>query len=91
MNSAIFISLITFMELKKAAIAKKSIERKYNGETVKMKELAERLIGKECIISFYDGSNHKVVIKEVTDGAILAEKGNKTEIFNLDFVMRIKV
>lgn len=90
MNSAIFISFILFMEHKKTLIAKKFIKRKNKGDTVKMQELAKRLIGKECVICFFDGNNRKVVIKEVTDGAILAEKGDNMEVINLDFVMRIK-
>ena len=78
------------MERKKVVTANKIIKRKNNGETEKMKELAKRLIEKECVICFYDGSSHRVIIKEVADGAILAEKGDKTEVINLDFVMRIK-
>jgi len=30
------------------------------------------------------------VIKEVTDGAILVEKAGKSEVINLDFVIRIR-
>ena len=68
----------------------KIIKRKNKGGNVKMKELAERFIGKECAIYFFDGSTHKAVIKEVRDNAIFVEKGEKLEVVNLDFVMRIK-
>ena len=56
-----------------------------------MKELAERFIGKECLIYAFD-SNHQFmgIIKEVTDGAILVEKGGLLEAINLDFVIRIR-
>lgn len=56
-----------------------------------MKELAKSFIGKECVISSFDGSHqYEGVIKEVTDGAILLEKDGKMEALNLDFVMRIR-
>lgn len=56
-----------------------------------MKELAERFIGKECLIYSFD-SNHQYegIIKEVTDGAILVENDGKLEAINLDFVIRIR-
>ena len=56
-----------------------------------MKALAERFIDKECLIFSFDGSHqYEGVIKEVTDGAILVEKDGKTEVLNLDFVIRIR-
>lgn len=56
-----------------------------------MKELAEKFIGKECMISAFDGSHQfEGVIKEVTNGAILVERNGKAEAINLDFVIRIR-
>ena len=56
-----------------------------------MKELAEKFIGKECVIySFNDNHQFTGIIKEVTDGAILVEKDGKLEAINLDFVIRIR-
>lgn len=56
-----------------------------------MKELAARFIDKECLIySFDGGQQYKGVIKEVTDGAVLIEKGDKVEAINLDFIGRIR-
>lgn len=56
-----------------------------------MVTLAERMIGKECLIYAF---NQQItgVIEEVTDGAILVrrEKSGEVEIVNLDFVMRIR-
>ncbi len=56
-----------------------------------MKELAKQFIGKECLVYAFD-SNHQFegVIRQVTDGAILLEKGGQTEAINLDFVIRIR-
>ena len=56
-----------------------------------MKELAERFIDKECLIYSFDSSHqYEGIIKEVTDGAILVEKGGILEAINLDFVIRIR-
>ena len=56
-----------------------------------MRELAKSFIGKECVISSFDGSHHyEGIIREVTDGALLVEKDGKMEALNLDFVMRIR-
>ena len=56
-----------------------------------MKELANRFIDKECLITAFD-SNHQFegVIKEVSDSAILLEKNGAVEAINLDFVIRIR-
>ena len=54
-----------------------------------MKELAKHFLDKECVISSLN-SQFEGVIKEVTDGAILVEKGGKIEAINLDFVIRIR-
>lgn len=55
-----------------------------------MKELAERFIEKECVISSFDGNRYKGVIKEVKNGAILIESKDKLEALNLDFIVRIQ-
>ena len=56
-----------------------------------MKALAEKFIGKDCVIYSFDSSHQfDGVIKEVTDGAILVEKDGKLEAINLDFVIRIR-
>lgn len=69
----------------------KLIEKRKAGGNNEMKELAERFIGKECLISSFDGSHQfEGVIKEVSNGAILMEKGGKLEAINLDFVVRIR-
>lgn len=55
-----------------------------------MKELAERFIDKECVITSFNGNQFVGVIKELSGGAILVEKGEKLEAINLDFVVRIR-
>ena len=90
----LFLWIIIFAMLRNrqnSAAARKIIEKRKSGDDTKMKELAERFIGKECLIYSFD-SNHQYegIIKEVTDGAILVENDGKLEAINLDFVIRIR-
>ena len=56
-----------------------------------MKILAEKFIGKECLISSFDsGHQFDGVIREISDNAILIEKNGTVEAINLDFVIRIR-
>ena len=55
-----------------------------------MKELAEKLIDKECLIYSFDENQYVGVIKEVVGGAILIEKDGSLEAINLDFIIRIR-
>ena len=56
-----------------------------------MQELAQRFVGKECIIYAFDGDHQYTgVIKEVTDGALLIHSNGNTQAINLDFVIRIR-
>ena len=57
----------------------------------KMKELAKRFIGKECLIYSFDGGRQfEGIIKEVDENAMLIEKNGELEAINLDFVIRIR-
>ena len=87
----LWIVIFIMLRNRKVAIAEKIIKkRKMEGNT-EMKELAKRFLDKECLISSFDGNHqYEGVIKEVTDGAILIEKGGNTEALNLDFVIRIR-
>ena len=96
MNSSFIIILfivifVILLNRQRTVIARKIIEKRKTGGNTEMKELAERFIGKECLIYAFD-SNHQFmgIIKEVTDGAILVEKGGLLEAINLDFVIRIR-
>ena len=88
----IMLWIIIFIMLRnsKSAIATKIIKkRKMEGNT-EMKELAKKFIDKECLIYSFNSNQFEGVIKEVTDGAILVEKGGTVEAINLDFVIRIR-
>ena len=87
----LFVILFILMQRRKAVIAKKTIKKRKMEGSTEMKELAKRFIDKECLIYAFD-SNHQFdgIIKEVTDGAILIEKGDTVEAINLDFVIRIR-
>lgn len=56
-----------------------------------MKELAKKLIGRECLIDSFDGNHqYQGVIKEVSEHAVLIENRGAAEAINLDFVIRIR-
>ena len=74
----------------KSAIAKKIIKKRKMEVNTEMKELAKKFIDKECLIYSFNSNQFEGVIKEVTEGAILVEKGGTVEAINLDFVIRIR-
>ena len=99
MNTAAYIPIIVlwiviFVMLRnrrKAVILRKIVEKRKTGGNTEMKELATRFINKECLIySFESSRQFEVVIKEVSNGAILVEKNGTVEAINLDFVIRIR-
>ena len=99
MNPAIYIPIIflwviifmSWRNKRETAAIRKIIEKRKNGGNKEMKALAEKFIGKDCVIYSFDNSHQfEGVIKEVTDGAILIEKDGKPEAINLDFVIRIR-
>ena len=55
-----------------------------------MFELAQKFIGKECIIYTFNSTQLTGVIKEVNEGAILLEKEGNQEAVNFDFIVRIR-
>ena len=59
-------------------------------ENKEMFELAKRFIEKECTLHTFDGNGYVGVIKEVTEGAVLLDRKGKSEIINLNMVVRIK-
>ena len=84
--------LVLFLVLRdqKHIVVKKLIKKRKTGDKTQMKELAIRFVDKECIIYTFNGNQINGVIKEVNDGALLAEVGGTLEAVNLDFVMRIR-
>lgn len=55
-----------------------------------MYELAQKFIGKECLIYTFNSSQLTGVIKEVNEGGILLENGDNLEAVNFDFIVRIR-
>lgn len=92
----IFLWVIIFIVLRnrrKTIFITQIIEKRKNGkkgDNSEMKELAEKFIGKECIIYSFDSNQLEGTIKEVTNGAILVEKDGNLEAINLDFILRIR-
>jgi hypothetical protein len=77
--------------IRRAVVARKTIQRRKTEEKKAMFELAKQFIGKECLLYSFD-SNHQYqgIIKEVSNGAVLVENGGMLEAINLDFVIRIR-
>ena len=75
---------------RKAIVARKVIQKRKGKEKTEMVELAKKFIDKECLIYSFNSNQFEGVIKEVTEGAILVEKGGTVEAINLDFVIRIR-
>ena len=83
--------LFLMLQRQKLAVVKNRIKNKKGKDRLKMQELAKRFIGKECVISSFDGNhNFDGIIKEVSNGAVLIEKDGKLEAINLDYVIRIR-
>lgn len=55
-----------------------------------MYELAQKFIGKECLIYTFNSSQLTGTIKEVNEGAILIENGDNLEAVNFDYIVRIR-
>ena len=67
------------------------IKKKFSKEAGQMKELAQKFIGKECIIYTFNSQQLDGTVTEVTNGAlVLVRKDGGEEAVNLDFVFRIR-
>lgn len=82
---------LIYWKRRQIVVARRAVPKRKSEGNAEMKELAKRFIGKESIITTFD-MNHGFdgIIREVTDGAILIEKGGRLEAINLDFVIRIR-
>lgn len=87
----IFVVLFVLLRNRRAVIARKIIRKRKKEGNREMIELAKRFVGKECLISAFDG-NHQFsgIIKEVNESAVLIENAGNIEVINLDFVIRIR-
>ena len=95
-SSNIFIIILLLFVIlmarrQRLAVVRNVVKNKKTKDRSEMLELAKKFIGKECLISSFDG-NHQFdgIIKEVSSSAILIEKDGKLEAINLDFVVRIR-
>ena len=86
----LFVVFVLFRNNKMIA-AKAAMKKRRLEDSSKMRELAKKFIGKECLIYAFD-SNHQFsgTVKDVVDGAILLQNGECEEAINLDFVIRIR-
>ena len=81
--------LIFTQNRNKSVMMKQFMKSKNKEDKKEMLELAKRFIGEECLIYTFN-SQLSGVIKEVSEGAILVESGNTSEVINLDFIVRIR-
>lgn len=65
------------------------LQRRKSREGTRMKEMATKFLGKNCVINTFNNQFNGVII-EVTDGALLIKTKRGEEAINLDFVMRIQ-
>lgn len=80
-------------ENRRKAVAVVSHRKNYkNEEKTKMKELAQKFVGKDCLVYTITSDNAAVngVIKEVTDDALLIEYEGNLQAVNLEYVTRIR-
>lgn len=63
-----------------------------NKEIFQMKELAQKFIGKECLIYTIasDSNAEKGIIKEITENGILLDDNGNLQAINLEYVTRIR-
>ncbi len=90
----IFLVIIPWIKRQKTIAAVRHIlnHKKYKGESSAMKELAEKFIGKECVIYTVTGTDSTIkgTIKEVGDGGIIVERPDGIEAVNLEYITRIR-
>ena len=66
--------------------------KKQDKENIAMKELAQKFIGKECLVYTVASDSNSVngTIKEITDTGILIENDGYLQVVNLEYVTRIR-
>ncbi len=97
MNPAYYLPILTLFLLlfiiksnQNQTMLQKLIEKRKTEGRTQMQELAKRFIDKECLIYTFNGSQITCTVKEVSEGALLAETNGTVEVINLDLVMRIR-
>lgn len=86
----IIICLLQSKRRKTAAIVNHRKKHKAE-ELLKMKELAKKFIGKDCLIYTIAGNESvKGIITEVTDSGLLVDTDGSLQAVNLEYVARIR-
>lgn len=85
----IVLMIIIFINQRNEKTLLKNILKKRKSEDNIMYELAQKFLGKECIIYTFN-SQLSGTIKEVNESGILVEKSGSLEVINIDFVVRIR-
>ena len=91
-----FFLLVIVPEIKRrrtmAAVRHILNRKKQNKEKIAMKELAQKFIGKECMVYTVASDSNSVngTIKEITDTGLLIEKDGYLQAVNLEYVTRIR-
>lgn len=73
--------------VEKQILKKKRQTRKGNRAMI---ELAKEMVGKECLIYTFNGTQLSGNVTEIRENAILLDNGREKEIVNLDYVVRIR-
>ena len=75
-----------------AAVVQRLNRKKQKGESRIMKELAQKFIGKECLVYTIVSETNSIkgTIQEVTDTGLLIESEGSLQAVNLEYVTRIR-
>lgn len=89
-----FIILVLFLVVlwpkkRRRKIAASKIVKKQMEGNEKMKELAQRFIGKDVYVKLIDGAADGV-LQEVTDNGLVLESKDKLQVVNLSYVLTIR-
>lgn len=87
----IMLVLITIImnDNKRRAAARRIITSDKKEIRIKMKDMANKFIGKECIV-YTLNSQLTGTVKEVGEGALLLETKDSTEAVNFDYILRLR-
>lgn len=85
----VLLFIIIFITQRNEKTIIKNIMKKRREKDTVMYELAQKFVGKECIIYTFN-SQLEGTLKEVNEGGILIERANGVEAVNFDFIVRIR-
>lgn len=91
------LALLLIWEAQRARRAKIAAQhyinnKKHRREFTNMKKLAERFVGKDCLIYTVTGDSSPIkgVITELSDSGLIVENGGNAQAVNLEYVTRIQ-